>query len=276
MPFLPRLSFAEKKKISVVNKAPEPATFDNLRAVCMGVSTFKYPNNVDGVQNNEIIPGLFLGEGPLNALRLKKIGVTRVLEIGGARNILVTDNCRNPFKDDGIKYMSIKIEDSETTKISCYFEECAKFIERGVKSGAVYVFSPCGTSRSATILAAFLMLRKGESGISALRSIQIRKPVKPNDGFLQQLVQLEADIAAKRCKLAKCLEVSTECPCFKPRPLYAPRIHYRDPKNYLLSTMGFNRQKVAQNQYFNCEDATVNPITHTEKGAVKSIIFKSL
>ena len=48
--------------------------------------------------------------------------------------------------------------------------------------------------RAATIVAAFLMLRKGMSGMDALRSIHIRKPVRPNDGFLRQLVQLEADI----------------------------------------------------------------------------------
>merc|ERR1712142_552691 len=142
MPYLPRLSFAEKRNYAVINKAPEAATFDNLRAICMGVSTFKFPMHVDGVQHNEIIPGLYLGEGPLNTHTLQKIGVKRVLEIGGDRSIKVTDKCRNPFKDDDMKYMSVKVEDNEQAKIFCYFEECAKFIERGLKSGAVYVFSP--------------------------------------------------------------------------------------------------------------------------------------
>jgi len=276
MPYLPRLSFAEKRKYVVINKAPETATFDNLRAVCMGVSTFKFPHHQDGVQHNEIIPGLFLGEGPLNPHRLKNIGVTRVLEVGGERNIKVTDKCRNPYKDDDIKYMSVKVEDSESSKIFCYFEECAKFIERGLKNGGVYVFSPCGNSRAGTIIAAFLMLRKGMSGVVALRSVHIRKPIRPNDGFLRQLVQLEADITNHQCKFCSHLDVSMECECVKERPIYAPIVHYRDPKNYLLSTMGFNRQKVAQRLYFHEEDAHVSPITHTEQGAVKAIIFKAL
>lgn len=275
MPFLPRSSFAEQKKISVINKAPEAATVDNLRAVCMGVSTFKYPMHTDGLQNNEIIPGLFFGEGPMNPLRLSKIGVTRVLEIGGVRNILVTDTCQNPFKDDGLKFMSVKVDDSPNAKLMCYFEECAKFIERGLKSGAVYIYSPSGISRGATIIAAFLMLRKGMSGVAALRSIHIRKPVCPNDGFLRQLAQLETDIKGNQNKLCSHLEVSMECECVKAKPYYAPRIHYRDPKNYDIATMGFARQKVAQHLYFHCEDASVNPITHTEKGAVKRIIFKA-
>jgi len=271
MPFLPRLSFAERKKIAVVNKAPEQATVDNLRAVCLGVSTFKFPIHVDGVQNNEIIPGLFLGEGPINAMRLKKIGAVRVLEVGGDRNILVTDNCRNPFKDDGLKFMSVKIEDSESAPILCHFEECAKFIERGLKHGAVYVYSPCGTSRAASIVAAFLMLRKGMSGVAALRSIHIRKPIRPNDGFLRQLAQLEADILKAKTKFD-----SEWDGYIKTIPIYAPRIHYRDPKNYDIAMMGLNRQKVAQHLYFQCEDASFNPITHTEKGSVKRIIFKAL
>jgi len=269
MPYLPRLSFAEKRNYAVINKAPEAATFDNLRAICMGVSTFKYPMHVEGVQHNEIIPGLYLGEGPLNSQRLQKIGVKRVLEVGGERSIKVTDKCRNPFKDDDMKYMSVKVEDNEQAKIFCYFEECAKFIERGLNSGAVYVFSPCGSSRAATIVAAFLMLRKGMSGMDALRSIHIRKPVRPNDGFLRQLVQLEADIT-------RYVDATKDCECEKKQPLYAPVVFYRDPKNYDLAAMGFNRQKVAQKMYFHREEAHVSPITHTVKGAVKSIIFKAL
>jgi len=271
MPFLPRLSFAEKKNISVISRAPETGTFDNLRGVCMGVSTFKYPMHVEGVQHNEIIPGLFVGEGPMNPARLNKIGVKRVLEVGGVKSILVTDKCRNPFKDDDIKFMSVKIEDSENARIFCYFEECAKFIDRGLKAGGVYVYSPGGVSRAAAIVTAFLMLRKGMSACAALRAIHIRKPVNPNDGFLRQLAQLEDDIKKSQDKLDSQLEV---CPIKK--PLYAPNIHYRDPKSYCLSTIGFNRQKVAQHLYFNCEDAAVNPITHTEKGSVKAIIFKAL
>jgi len=268
MPFLPRLSFAERKNIAVVNRAPEVGTFDNLRGVCMGVSTFKYPMHVEGVQHNEIIPGLFVGEGPMNPARLNKIGVKRVLEVGGVKSILVTDKCRNPFKDDDIKFMSVKIEDSENAKIFCYFEECAKFIERGLKAGAVYVYSPGGVSRAAAIVTAFLMLRKGMSACAALRAIHIRKPVNPNHGFLRQLAQLEEDIKKSQSKTYK--------PQLHEKCLYAPRIHYRDPKSYSLSVIGFNRQKVAQHLYFNCEDASINPITHTEKGAVKGIIFKAL
>merc|ERR1719300_1405668 len=127
----------------------------------------------------------------MNPARLNKIGVKRVLEVGGVKSILVTDKCRNPFN--------------------------------------------------------------------------------PNDGFLRQLAQLEDDIKKSQDKMCSQLEV---CPIKK--PLYAPNIHYRDPKSYCLSTIGFNRQKVAQHLYFNCEDAAVNPVTHTEKGSVKAIIFKAL
>lgn len=172
--------------------------------------------------------------------------------------------------------MALKIEDSESARLNCYFEECAKFIERGLKHGAVYVYSPNGRSRSATVLAAFLMMRKGMSGVDALRAIHIRKPVRPNDGFLRQLALLEADIRASDNKLQGHLEVRMDCECVKKKPLYAPYVHFRDANNYNLKVLGLNRQKVAQRLYLQEEDPAANPITHTEKGAVKSIIFKAL
>lgn len=277
MPYLPRSSFANRKKIAVVNQAPPECTFESMRGVCMGVSTFKYPMHTqDPCKYNEIIPGLFIGEGPLNPQRLKDIGVVRVLELGAPRNILVTDQCHNPYKEHGFKYMAVKVEDSETAKIMCYFEECAKFIERGLNKGVVYVFSPCGTSRSSTVVTAFLMLRRGMSGVDALRSIHIRKPVKPNDGFLRQLVQLSQDLSQYKCRLDSHLEVRMDCECVKAKPVYAPNVHYRAENAYSMSSLGHHRQKVAQNLYFNMADSAQNPITHTNRGTVKPMIFKAL
>lgn len=275
MPFLPRVSFAEKRQIAVINQAPPECTFDNLRSVCLGVSTFRYPRHTqEPCKFNEIIPGLFIGEGPLNVPKLQENGVVRVLELGAPKTISVTDQCRNPYKDHGFKYMAIKIEDSENAKISCYFEDCAKFIERGLKQGAVYVFSPCGTSRSSTIVTAFLILHRGMSGVEALRSIHIRKPVKPNDGFLRQLVQLTEDIAKKKNKIASHREVMMDYA--KPKPIHAPLVYYRAENSYNISSIGLHRQKVAQKLYFNSEESEKNPITHTSSGNVKPIIFKAM
>lgn len=277
MPYLARVSFAEKKSIAVVNQAPQETTFENLRGVCMGICTFKYPyHDVEGTKHNEVIPGLILGEGPLGPEKLQKLGVARVLELGAKRNVAVTDNCRNPYKDLSIKYKAVQLDDTPTAPIECHFQGCANFIERGLRSGSVYVFSPFGSSRPATIIAAFLMLKKGQTGVDALRSVHIRKPVRPNDGFLQQLVKLHHERKNFQTRMKSHLEVSMECECAKAKPLYAPNVHYRDPKNYSMSVLGKNRQQIAQRMYFQSSDATKTPITHDVNGKVKPIIFKVL
>lgn len=49
-----------------------------------------------------------------------------------------------------------------------------------------------GLSRSATFVAAYLMVKKNMTAIEALRTIRKQREVRPNDGFLVQLLQLES------------------------------------------------------------------------------------
>lgn len=61
--------------------------------------------------------------------------------------------------------------------------------EKHPKGGRVLVHCTQGVSRSATIVAAYLMWRKRESAAKILRFIKNKRPqVDPNDGFLDQLV----------------------------------------------------------------------------------------
>ena len=46
-------------------------------------------------------------------------------------------------------------------------------------------------SRSATIVAVYLMMKKGMSSSEALESIRQARPIRPNPGFLQQLADHE-------------------------------------------------------------------------------------
>ena len=47
-----------------------------------------------------------------------------------------------------------------------------------------------GVSRSATIALAFLMIKRRMTAQDALRMVRAQREVCPNDGFLQQLCQL--------------------------------------------------------------------------------------
>ncbi len=47
-----------------------------------------------------------------------------------------------------------------------------------------------GVSRSATIVLAFLMLKRHMTAQDAMRKVRENREVSPNDGFLQQLCDL--------------------------------------------------------------------------------------
>lgn len=244
MPVLPRI------RTSVVAPAPPKCTVDNLKTVCAGMCTLDYPIRDLEAKVVEILPGLFMGEGPLNPDRLKKRGIVRVLNVSDRKEILVTNHLENPYKDHGIKYMGLNVQDTVTQDVSQDFEPVAKYLERGLKNGAVYVFSIHGTSRAAVFISAFLMLRKGMPGCEALRAIQIRRPVSPNVGFLQQIVDLDNKLRGAEQRMCKHLEMNVGCECVAPRPVYAPSVHYRDPATYHFSVYCMNRCKVAKKMYY--------------------------
>lgn len=73
-----------------------------------------------------------------------------------------------------------------------HFEPIAAFIDRGRASGGVLVHCYAGVSRSATLVAAYLILRRGMTLQEALDTLRAARPtVQPNPGFLAQLRALE-------------------------------------------------------------------------------------
>ncbi len=43
------------------------------------------------------------------------------------------------YKKIGIKYRAYQLEDTDDFPISCYFHEIADFIEKGLRSGGMYL-----------------------------------------------------------------------------------------------------------------------------------------
>lgn len=56
-----------------------------------------------------------------------------------------------------------------------------------------------GVSRSAAIVMAFLMLRRGLSAPEAVRAVRRRRDVWPNAGFLAKLAHLNNYLLQQRC-----------------------------------------------------------------------------
>ena len=138
----------------------------------------------------QVYPGIILGNGETiqNVEYLKKIGVTHVLNTA-ERHVPV-----NPAKYPlhGISYFGFHVDDHPMANISRFFGRTTDFIEEGLmRNGLVVVNCVMGWSRSATVVSAYLMMKKGMSSAEALQTIRQSRPIRPNPGFLQQLADHE-------------------------------------------------------------------------------------
>ena len=122
---------------------------------------------------NEVLPGLFIGSRfMIYPTYLNKSKITHLLSV---------DN----FQDfpPGFITKTLNIDDEESENILQYFNECIEFIGEN----RTLVFCTAGRSRSATIVAAYLMKIKKMSAEQALETIKKVRVIRPNPGFLIQL-----------------------------------------------------------------------------------------
>jgi protein-tyrosine phosphatase len=90
-----------------------------------------------------------------------------------------------------IQYKIIEVTDEDSSHLLPHFDECVDFIQRAIADGGnILVHCLAGVSRSATIVAAYLMKVDGLGLDEALQHIRKRRPlINPNPGFISQLRQ---------------------------------------------------------------------------------------
>ena len=129
---------------------------------------------------DQIIETIWLGNlnSALNINNLKKEGIKKILTISDSPPKI---NDENSFF---IKKM-IKISDFPNRNIIKYFGECLNFMDWEEKT---LVHCKIGTSRSATIVIAYLMWKQKMKYDDAYNFVKIkRKRIGPNSGFKEQL-----------------------------------------------------------------------------------------
>ncbi|UYV85089.1 DUSP3 [Cordylochernes scorpioides] len=122
------------------------------------------------------------------------MGITHVLNTaqGPERQLNLVDTSDDYYDDVGIKFMGIFALDLSSFNISKYFKQCSDFIEDALaNNGKVFVHCMQGISRSATIVLAFLMMKRGMNIRDACREVRKAREIFPNDGFLYQLCLLQ-------------------------------------------------------------------------------------
>jgi len=154
--------------------------------------------------SDEVFPSIYLGDrsAAKNAFYLTKIGVTHVLNTAEGKKVGLVDTNENYYYPYGIKYMGLKLFDVAQTNISKHFLEVSDFIDEALNEGGkVLVNCLKGMSRSSTVVLAYLMLRKNMTAMDALTVVRRHRSICPNDGFLQQLAELDNKLRRERGQL---------------------------------------------------------------------------
>lgn len=141
---------------------------------------------------NEICSGLYLGDYTSASERmtshLKELNITGIINC--------TIDTKTDYKHQNIEYVNVAINDNESACIKIYFNGCTDFINKHInKGGNVLVHCQMGSSRSATIVIAYLMKYHKLSLENAfIMAKQQRCIVSPNIGFWNQLKEFNEEL----------------------------------------------------------------------------------
>jgi protein-tyrosine phosphatase len=149
----------------------------------------------------QIVPGLWLGNrhtiiGEEDFLKNNKID----LVISALTNEEYDDYMIGPLDFDGLLWYRLVIDDEAEENIEMHFDFVHFVIKKALaENKRVLVHCSAGVSRSAALVAAYLMLEDGVTTEDALRYIATSRPyINPNDGFRRKLKELELQIANGR------------------------------------------------------------------------------
>merc|ERR1719422_1191159 len=93
----------------------------------------------------------------------------------------------------GIKLLNLEVKDKANVEINEHFKTTGVWIGEALASGGrVLVNCYQGASRSATVVLAHIV-QEGTPLREALVKVKSKRDVRPNDGFLRQLIQWEKD-----------------------------------------------------------------------------------
>jgi len=178
---------------------------------CRPLPGFRRANHdLYDVDCDEVYPRLYIGDADSarNKQFLKAMGFTHVLNAAEGSRLGQVDTGHSYYRDmpsissSHFRYMGFPMIDVPSTDISRYFYIASKFIENGLNGGGkVLVHCMVGMSRSATCVLAYLMIVKKMSAAEAIRTVRMHRDIRPNDGFIQQLADLDNELRRERSGL---------------------------------------------------------------------------
>lgn len=142
---------------------------------------------------NEVWPKLFLGDAYVarDKGKLAQLGITHVVNVAAGK--FQVDTGAKFYRGMALEYYGIEAEDSPFYDLSVHFLPVARYIQAALSAphGRVLVHCAMGVSRSATLVLAFLMICENMTLVEAIQTVQARREICPNSGFLRQLQVLD-------------------------------------------------------------------------------------
>ncbi|NXG65880.1 DUS27 phosphatase, partial [Hemiprocne comata] len=182
-----------KEKIDDTSLFNTPCVMDLQRALVKD----KLETPRDAV--DEVWPNVFIAEKSVavNKSRLKRLGITHVLNAAHGTGVYTGPGFYNGLN---IQYLGIEIDDFPDMDISKHFRPAAEFLDEALLTyrGKILVSSEMGISRSAVLVAAYLMIYHHMTILEALMTLRKKRAIYPNDGFLKQLRDLNEQLLEER------------------------------------------------------------------------------
>ncbi|XP_075290682.1 serine/threonine/tyrosine-interacting-like protein 2 [Opisthocomus hoazin] len=148
---------------------------------------------------DEVWPNVFIAEKSVavNKSRLKRLGITHILNAAHGTGVYTGPGFYNGLN---IQYLGIEVDDFPDMDISKHFRPAAEFLDEALLTyrGKILVNSEMGISRSAVLVAAYLMIYHHMTILEALMTLRKKRAIYPNDGFLKQLRELNEQLLEER------------------------------------------------------------------------------
>lgn len=160
---------------------------------CKRCESWIYEDEMSSHMNShstQILDWLYLG-GFRNSSNHKELTVRT--NIGYILNVSV--ECQNSFPEQFV-YKKYELEDHPSQDLTPYFEEACEFLEearKNAKNALVHCIQ--GMSRSVSFVIAYLIMKQNMKLREAYEYVYSKRSIiKPNPGFMTQLIQLEKKV----------------------------------------------------------------------------------
>ncbi|XP_028811367.1 serine/threonine/tyrosine-interacting-like protein 2 [Denticeps clupeoides] len=148
---------------------------------------------------DEVWPNIFIGEKSVavNKARLKRLGITHILNVAHGTGVYTSEAF---YAGMSITYTGIELDDFPDADIAQHFRTAAEFLDEALLThrGKALVTSMMGVSRSAILVAAYLMIFQNMTIMEALLAIRKKRAINPNEGFIKQLREFNENLQEER------------------------------------------------------------------------------